>query len=77
MLQAISWLQFSSFLFFCLLVYYGYFLHRYYGARLLRALAARLDKMAQAQDEFIEEVDEAVVAADEKGEPDRAQGKSI
>jgi hypothetical protein len=77
MLQAISWLQFSSFLFFCLLVYYGYFLHRYYGARWLGALAARLNKMVPMQDEFIEEVDEAVVAADEKGEPDRAQGKSI
>lgn len=60
MLQSISWLQFGSFIFISLAVYYGYVLYRFYGREVLAFIGLGKDGMDEGGAELVR-------AADEKG----------
>jgi hypothetical protein len=57
MLQSISWLQFGGFIFFSLVVYYGYVLYRFYGQEVLGLVARLKDGRAGERGEQVEKAD--------------------
>ena len=61
MLQSISWLQFGSFIFISLVVYYGYVLYRFYGREVQGVLARWKDGRAGVEGGQVEKADRKVV----------------
>jgi hypothetical protein len=57
MLQSISWLQFGSFIFISLVVYYAYVLYRFYGGEVLGLVARWKGGGAGVKDEQVRKAD--------------------